>query len=253
MFRKMFASLGIGGARVETYLTTPTVVPGSYVQGHTEVRGGDVEQTIESLEIVLNTSYVREGDDQSWTEQWVLYRQAITRGMLIQPGAQQTIPFQIPVPFETPLTIGHQPVTVYTDLNIAGGMDSTDHDALQVMPHPTMQRTFDAIQALGFSIYSTKCKHHPHHGRPVPFMQEFEFRPHGSQAWRIEEIEVVFGLTPTDLEIILEVDRRGRGLGGWFESMTETNERVMRLRIPHGIDQQSLFGTLQSAIQRAAH
>ena len=252
MFRKMFASLGIGGARVETHLTTPTVAPGSSVQGHTTIYGGDVEQTIESLEIVLNTSYVREGDDQSWTEQWILFRQPIAHSMAVHPGAQQTIPFQIPVPFETPLTIGHQPVSVYTDLNIAGGVDSTDHDALEVMPHPTMQRTFDAIQSLGFSLYSTKCAYHPHRGRSVPFMQEFEFRPYGGAAARVEEIEVVFDLGPTELEILLEVDRRGRGLGGWFESMTETNERVMRLRVPHAIDQQSLAGTLHSAIQRAA-
>lgn len=253
MFKKMFASLGIGGARVETYLTTPTVTPGSFVQGHTEVRAGDVEQTIESLDIVLNTSYVRESDDNTWTEQWILHRQPIANHMVLRPGMQQNIPFQIPVPFETPLTIGHQPVTVYTDLNIAGGLDSTDHDALQVMPHPIMQRTLDAIQTLGFSLYASKCKHHPHYGRSVPFMQEFEFRPHGNMAWRVEEIEIVFGLTPTDLEILLEVDRRGRGFGGWLESMTETNERLMRLRVPHTIDQQSLVGTLQSAIQRAAH
>ena len=77
MFKKMFASLGIGGARVETYLTTPTVTPGSFVQGHTEVRAGDVEQTIESLDIVLNTTYVRESDDNTWTEQWILHRQPI--------------------------------------------------------------------------------------------------------------------------------------------------------------------------------
>ncbi|HEY1014488.1 MAG TPA: sporulation protein [Herpetosiphonaceae bacterium] len=250
MFKKMLASFGVGSASVETQLAASTAMPGTAIQGTVFLRGGDVEQQIDSLDIVLNTTYVRESDDSHWTETCSLIRQPITSRFDLQPKAQHTIPFSLPIPWETPLTIGHQAVTVYTDLNIAGGIDSTDSDYLQITPLPIVQRTLDAVATLGFRPYKTECKYHPR-GHRYPFVQEFELRPAGHLAWRIEEIELVFSPGPHELEILLEVDRRGRGFGGWLESVTETNERYMRLRVPHNIDQQNLIGTLQNALNQA--
>lgn len=251
MFKKMLASFGVGSASVETQLAAHAAMPGTAIQGTVFLRGGDVEQNIDSLDIVLNTTYVREGEDSSWTESCTLIRQPITSRFVLAPKTQQTIPFSLPIPWETPITIGHQTVTVNTDLNIAGGIDSTDNDYLQITPLPIVQRALDAVATLGFRPYKTECKYHPRAHR-YPFVQEFELRPSGHTAWRIEEIELVFTPGPHELDILLEVDRRGRGFSGWLASATETNERHLRLRLPNTIDQQSLIGALQNAINQGA-
>ena len=48
-FKKLLASLGAGGASVETVLHEVNVVPGGVVQGEVRIQGGSVNQDIEGL------------------------------------------------------------------------------------------------------------------------------------------------------------------------------------------------------------
>src|SRR6202007_3211640 len=52
-FKKLLASLGAGGASVETVLTEVNVVPGGVVQGEVRIQGGSVNQAIEGLNVGL--------------------------------------------------------------------------------------------------------------------------------------------------------------------------------------------------------
>ena len=52
-FKKLLASLGAGGATVETVLTEANVVPGGVVQGEVRIQGGSVDQQIEELDAAL--------------------------------------------------------------------------------------------------------------------------------------------------------------------------------------------------------
>ena len=52
-FKKLFASLGVGGASVDTVLSEPNVVPGGVVQGEVHIQGGSVPQEIEGLSVGL--------------------------------------------------------------------------------------------------------------------------------------------------------------------------------------------------------
>ena len=52
-FKKLLASLGAGGASVETVLTEVNVVPGGVVQGEVRIQGGSVNQAIEGLSVGL--------------------------------------------------------------------------------------------------------------------------------------------------------------------------------------------------------
>src|SRR4051794_6240813 len=52
-FKRLLASMGAGGASVETELTELNVVPGGVVQGEVRIQGGSVDQQIEGLSVGL--------------------------------------------------------------------------------------------------------------------------------------------------------------------------------------------------------
>jgi sporulation-control protein len=64
----------------------------------------------------------------------------------------------------------------------------------------------------------------------LPFVQEFEFRPVSSQyRGKLDELELVFQLEDHGLEVIVEVDRKARGMFGWLEEMYNDGERLLRV------------------------
>lgn len=63
-FKRLLASLGAGGASVETVLTEVNVVPGGVVQGEVRIQGGSVDQEIEGLSVGLQARVEVEGNDQ---------------------------------------------------------------------------------------------------------------------------------------------------------------------------------------------
>ena len=63
-FNKIFASVGIGAATVDTKLEKDTAAPGEEVRGVVEVRGGNVDQTIDEIYLMLYTTFVKEVDDK---------------------------------------------------------------------------------------------------------------------------------------------------------------------------------------------
>lgn len=67
-FKKLLASLGAGGASVETVLTEINVVPGGVVQGEVRIQGGSVNQQIEALSVGLQARVEVEGNDQEYKQ-----------------------------------------------------------------------------------------------------------------------------------------------------------------------------------------
>ena len=62
-FKRLLASLGAGGASVETELTETNVVPGGVVQGEVRIQGGSVDQQIEGLSVGLQARVEVEGGE----------------------------------------------------------------------------------------------------------------------------------------------------------------------------------------------
>lgn len=56
------------------------------------------------------------------------------------------------------------------------------------------------------------------------YVQEFEFAPGGNYRSYLDELEAVFFLQENHVEVMLEVDRRARGLGGLFAEALEMDE-----------------------------
>jgi sporulation-control protein len=224
-FNKILASAGIGSAKVDTLVDQAVYVPGEELSGVMRIKGGKIDQEIGKIDIELKTEYIVEHDDKKTTTTCCIARIKVSDGFHLEQGQELEIPFSFRLPLETPVTHAKQPVWLETALDIGMALDPTDRDSLKIEPHPYMNTVFEAVHLLGFRFRSSSCERHPKLGRSVPFVQEFEFTPGSEYARDIEELELVMQLEPEGVHVLVEVDRRGRGLSGWLESAFDMDER----------------------------
>ncbi|WP_223593214.1 sporulation protein [Neobacillus bataviensis] len=251
-FNKVFASVGIGSAAVDTKLEKDTYMPGETVKGVVEIRGGKVEQQVDEIYLALNTTYLRESDDRKYTVTATIDRFRLTTPFTIRSNERKEIPFTFQLPYDTPLTIGRSKVWVSTGLDIKGGVDPSDQDHLKVVPNPLMSAVFNSVDNLGFRIREADCEEAPRRLRGrLPFVQEFEFVPaSGPFRGRLDELEVVFFPAGNgELDIMLQVDRRARGLSGLFSEAMGTDETNVRLTVTNA-DIPYLTQKIQTVISR---
>ncbi|GEB32982.1 MULTISPECIES: sporulation protein [Brevibacillus] len=231
MFKKLLASVGIGAAKVDTRLEEESLVPGDLVKGEVHLTGGDVAQEIDEIYMYVVTHYEREVNDNKVKEECTLVKYRLTERVYLQPKESKVLPFAFPLPYETPLTMGRQPVYLRTGLDIKNAIDPGDSDFIEVRPHPLMTKVLDAVSSLGFQLYKVDCEYNRHLGKSYPFVQEFEFRPTGPYRSRLEELEAIFYLREGELEVLLELDKRARGFLGAFEEAFNLDERYVRFRL----------------------
>ena len=251
-FDKVFASVGIGSAAVDTKLERDSYMPGETVKGVVEIRGGKVEQQVDDIYLALNTTYLKESDDKKYTVTATIDRFRITSPFVIGKNERKEIPFSFQLPLDTPLSIGKSKIWVTTGLDIKNAVDPGDKDYLQVVPNPLMNAVFSAIDSLGFRLREADCEQAPRHLRGrLPFVQEFEYVPtSGPFRGRLDELELVFRPAGNNgLELLLQVDRRARGLGGLFAEAAGMDETNVRLTVT-AADIPNLQQQIHSVIQR---
>jgi sporulation-control protein len=251
-FKQMLAGLGIGAAQVDTRLHTSTLAPGETLSGVIEIRGGSVAQNITELALMIETQYKREVNDTTLWETYTLGHHQLSSAFVAQPNETMTFPFALVLPPATPLSIGHQQVKVRTKLVVPNAVDPNDTDLIMVQPHPLMQQVFNALETLDFRLYTAECEYSRSAQGGVPFVQQFEFKPVSDYRRDIEELELTFALHGNGLDVLLEIDKRGRGLSGLFAEAYDLNERFTRLHVPlRGIDQQTLVRQFDGVIREA--
>ncbi|MEH7437068.1 sporulation protein [Neobacillus drentensis] len=251
-FDKVFASVGIGAASVDTKLEKDTYMPGETVQGVVEIKGGKVEQQIDEIYLSLNTTYLKESDDRKYNVTATIDRFRLTTPFTIRSNERKEIPFTFQLPYDTPLSIGRSKVWVTTGLDIKGGVDPSDKDYLKVIPNQLMTAVFNAVDNLGFRIREADCEEAPRRLRGrLPFVQEFEFVPtSGLFRGKLDELEVVFLSSGNGtLELMFQVDRRAKGLSGLFSEAMGMDETNVRLTVSNA-DIPNLQQKIQSVIQR---
>ncbi|MCM3724243.1 sporulation protein [Neobacillus cucumis] len=251
-FNKVFASVGIGSAEVDTKLEKDTYMPGETVQGVVAIKGGKIDQQIDEIYLALSTTYLRESDDRKYSVTATIDRFRLTTPFTIRANEKRDIPFSFQLPYDTPLSIGRSKVWVTTGLDIKGAVDPSDQDYLKVVPNPLMSAVFNAIDQLGFRIREADCEEAPRRLRGrLPFVQEFEFVPtSGLFRGRLDELEVVFFPAGNgSLDIIFQVDRRARGLSGLFSEALGTDESNVRLTVTNE-DIPFLQQKIQNVIQK---
>ncbi|MEU1312067.1 sporulation protein [Streptomyces cinnamoneus] len=225
VFKKLMASLGAGGASVETVLFEENVVPGGVAQGEVRIQGGTVAQQIEGLSVGLQARVEVEGEDGEYKQDIEFTRVQLGGAFEVQPGAVHSVPFGLEIPWETPITtflgrhLTGMSVGVTTHLAIARAVDSGDLDPVNVHPIPAQQAILDAFGQLGFSFKSADLEkgHISGTRQRLPFYQEIEF--HAPSQYRgLNEVELSFVADGREMDVVLEMDKKP----GMFGSGNDT-------------------------------
>ncbi|MEU6925825.1 sporulation protein [Streptomyces sp. NPDC046631] len=214
-FKRLLASLGAGGASVETELSELNVVPGGVVQGEVRIQGGSVDQQIEGLSVGLQARVEVEGHDTETKQDIEFTKLRLGGAFEVRAGAVHVVPFGLEIPWETPITTfaGHQlhgmNIGVTTELEIARALDSGDLDPINVHPLPAQQAILDAFGQLGFGFRSADMERGHIRGtrQRLPFYQEIEFFP--PQQYRgLNQVELTFVADDREMDVVLEMDKK---------------------------------------------
>ncbi|MFD4788348.1 sporulation protein [Streptomyces sp. NPDC058459] len=214
-FKKLLASLGAGGASVETVLTEANVVPGGVVQGEVRIQGGSVDQNIEGLSVGLQAKVEVESGDQEYKQDVEFTKVRLGGAFELRAGAVHAVPFGLEIPWETPVTVidGQElrgmHVGVTTELQIARAVDSSDLDPIHVHPLPAQKALLDAFIQLGFRFKNADLERGHIRGtrQRLPFYQEIEFYP-PSQYRGLNQVEVSFVADDNAMDVVLEMDKK---------------------------------------------
>ncbi|MHC5263857.1 sporulation protein [Streptomyces sp. UC4497] len=214
-FKRLLASLGAGGASVETVLTEVNVVPGGVVQGEVRIQGGSVDQEIEGLSVGLQARVEVEGNDQETKQDIEFTKVRLGGAFELKAQAVHAVPFGLEIPWETPVTMidGQQlrgmNIGVTTELEIARAVDSGDLDPINVHPLPSQQALLDAFIRIGFRFKSADMERGHIRGtrQKLPFYQEIEFHP--PQQYRgLNQVELSFVADDREMDVVLEMDKK---------------------------------------------
>jgi sporulation-control protein len=251
-FNKVFASVGIGSAKVDTKLEKDTLTAGEQVKGIVEIQGGNVEQKVDEIYLSLHTTYIKESDDKKYTVSAMIDRFRVVDSFTIMPNERKELPFSFQLPLDTPISLGRTKIWVQTGLDIKNAVDPTDKDYIKVVPNSLISGVFQAVEDLGFRMREADCQEASYRLRKrLPFVQEFEFiATSGPFRGKLDELELVFHATSTDqMDVYMQVDRRARGLGGFLSESLGTDETNVRVTVSKG-DIPNLRSKLQSVIER---
>ncbi len=252
LFNKVFASIGIGSATVDTKLEKDVFVPGEEIRGIVQIKGGKIEQHIDDIYLKIHTNYLKESDDKKHIVKGDIERFRLIQAVTIGANETKEIPFVIRVPFDTPISIGRTKVWVETGLDIKNAVDPSDKDYINVVPNQLMKGVLDTVAELGFRLREADCEELPYRKRRrLPFAQEFEFvAVSGSFRGKLDELEVIFfPQSDEQMDLALQIDRKARGLGGFLAEALEMDETNITLSI-HSKDLPILKSKLESLIRQ---
>lgn len=226
VFKKMMRAFGAGGPTVDTVLANPDTRPGLPLDGQVRIAGGDHDVTVEHIALGLVT-----GTEHGLVE---FHRLPVAGGFRLAAGERRDLPFQFPMPWETPVThmygrrLGGMTMGLRTELAIAKAVDKGDLDEVAVHPLPVQERILEAFDRSGFRFVKADLEHGRLYGvhQTLPFYQEIEFYPAPQYAGAINEVEVTFVADPEGVEVVLEFDKRGGFLA-------EGHDAYGRFRIGH--------------------
>jgi sporulation-control protein len=228
MFNRMLSALGIGGPSVDTVLDSPHAVPGQPLTGQVRIQGGSSDAEIGQVVLSVVTQAEGQrggfggfggfgGDGQGEVAE--LFRTVVQQGLRVPAGQLVSVPFQLALPWETPITavggavLPGMSVGVRTELVIAGAPGKGDLDSVLVGPMPSQNRVLDAFGQLGFSFRGAGVEAGRLPGVPqeLGFHQRLEFFPPAQFAGRVNQVELTFVATAHELHVMLQADRHRGG------------------------------------------
>ncbi|MGL4760908.1 MAG: sporulation protein [Sarcina sp.] len=229
-FKNAMATLGLGGAKVDTVLYTSEVIPSGTISGVIKIFGGKVEQNIKGIKLVVKTNYEKESDNKKITATANIQKELIKIDKTIFPKERLEVPFSFVLSKNCPISTYKHKVWVATELDIEKALDSSDGDNLNVIPSQKMQNIFNAFSQLGFRSRETENIQSMFRLNNLPFVQEFEFVPSSGPLYgRLDEVELIISANESGFNLYLEIDRSGRTLGGFILEALSLDESKVKL------------------------
>ncbi|MEU9184751.1 sporulation protein [Streptomyces sp. NPDC048484] len=233
VFKRLLGSLGVGGPTVDTVLSPGPALPGGTLSGEVRLKGGDADFDIEQITLELVARAEAEHAEGESEGTVVFDRYPVGGGFRLAGDEERTVPFDITLPWETPVTelYGQELGIVLglrTELSVAGAKDNGDLDRLNVAPRPAQEAILEAFGQLGFGFRSADLElgRIGGTGQQLPFYQELELTPSAEYAHAVNEIELTFLASPAGMEVVLEADKRG----GLFSS---GDDALTRFTVSH--------------------
>ena len=237
---------GVGGATIDAVLDGAQVEPGGSVSGTLHIRGGEADQTASRAVIEIVARVVRKmGDDEHHVDEAIA-------GIQI-PGPivlrrDHSLPFRIDLPLHTPVTTigGHNFVWLRSGLDVPWAVDPGDTDGLEVFPNHAQANVLHAMESLGFRLAKVDIEPRSSwFGRK--WVQEFEFRPASRGQLHFDEVEIVFEAQHgPQVELLIQLDRSARGLGGFLMELTDTDESWVHAHVDASSVQSAAAGLRQA-------
>ncbi|MFJ6197099.1 sporulation protein [Micromonospora sp. NPDC092111] len=255
VFKRLMQAMGVGGPSVETVLANPHCRPGGVLEGQVHVAGGDHAVDVEYVALGLVTRVEVESADSEYDTSQEFGRQQITGPFRLAAGQRYDIPFRFAVPWETPLTdlygqhLHGMTMGLRTELEVARAVDKGDLDAVSVHPLPAQERLLEALLRLGFRFARADVERGHIYGvrQSLPFYQEIEFHPAPQYARAINQLEVTFVTDPHQVQVVLEMDKRG----GVF---TEGRDAFGRFTVDHATaDRTDWAAQLDAWLRQSLH
>ncbi|MBF0203777.1 MAG: sporulation protein [Desulfamplus sp.] len=242
LLNKMFSTIGIGSANVNTLFFNELFRPGESVKGEVFVKGGSVEQNVDSIYFKIISTYEDEieienskGDEEdiNITRNAVITEFQISEPFTINKNQTKKFDFDFLLPLDTPVTAGKTKTWVETGLDIKMAVDPTDKDYIHIQPHPLMDAVIGSAVDMGLEVYKVVCEPAPRNmNMRVPFMQEFSLRPvEGHFKKLLEEVELVFTPLNNGFMVFMEIDRKLQGVHGRLVKMMGTDETMVKFPI----------------------
>jgi sporulation-control protein len=230
VFGRVLRAFGIGGPTVDTVMPDPVAAPGGKLTGEVRIAGGDHDVLIDNIVLGLVTRAEAE-DGEALLE---FHRASVAGNFMLAAGVREDIPFELSVPWETPLThVAGKPLAgmtmgVRTELSVAKAVDKGDLDEVAIHPLPIQGLILAAFETVGFRLRHAHVESGGIYGvrQELPFYQEIEYAAPAEHAKLIDEVEVTFVADEGGTEVILEFDKRG-GL------LAEGRDTYARHRVEH--------------------
>ncbi|NJP31691.1 sporulation protein [Micromonospora thermarum] len=248
---------GWTGLTVRTALANPSTRPGLHLPGRVLVSAGSTDVPV--LHVRLGLVATAEPEDPDAPRRLVQFHQAQVAGAFaLRAGRARSIPFEFPMPWETPVTIfGGVPILsmrmgLRTEVAIEPQLDQGAMVPVFVHPLPAQAHILTALDTLGFRMRQAGLvdSRLPGVEQALPLHQRLGYWVAPLYAGPITELEVIFVTNPAGLEVLLWCDRR-LALAGI------THQSISRFRIWHaGTERRdwvsTVDGWLRMAINRHA-
>ncbi|MEV0809167.1 sporulation protein [Micromonospora sp. NPDC050200] len=222
VFKKMLGAFGVGGPGVDAVLSNPNTRPGLTLGGQVNLTGGSHEVAIDDITVGLVARVEMEGAEEEYDAFVEFHRVQVAGGLHLREGQHLSLPFQIPVPWETPVTsvygqhLHGMTMGLRTEVAVRGAVDKGDLDPVYVHPLPVQERILDAFGRLGFQFKGADLERGHISGlhQRLPLYQEIEYFAAPQYAHGVNEVELTFVANEHGVDIVLEFDKRGMFTGG---------------------------------------